>query len=131
LTSVADYERLRLDKVAAVLAEGQEPHLMNGEQYKKSLRDGRRVVTSTGEEVEDVGAHPDTRAVNTIARVLDRQFDPATRDALTYVDEDGARRAVGWQVPTTREHLWAKRESTRIITLETLGCTAARRTTGP
>jgi len=121
VASVADYERLRLDKVAAALAEGDEPHLMNGEQYKQSLRDGRRVVTSQGEEIADVTSHPDTRAVNTIARVLDRQFDPATQDALTYIDEDGARRAVGWQVPTTRDHLWAKRESTRIITLETLG----------
>ena len=53
---------------------------------------------------------------------MDLQLDSKTRDKLTYVDTDtNARRAVGWQVPTTQEHLWAKRESTRTITLETLG----------
>jgi 4-hydroxyphenylacetate 3-monooxygenase len=118
---VLDYERLRIDKVVNALREGEEPHLLSGEQYKESLRDGRRVVAATGEDIEDLTTHPDTRAVHTIGRVLDLQFDAKTRDALTYVDEDGGRRAVGWQVPTTKEHLWAKREATRLITLETLG----------
>jgi 4-hydroxyphenylacetate 3-monooxygenase/chlorophenol-4-monooxygenase component 2 len=118
---VVDYERLRIDKVAEVLAEGSEPHLLSSEQYKKSLRDGRRIVDSTGAEIEDVSTHPVTRAVNTVGRVLDLQFDPKTREAVTYVDSDGGRRAVGWQVPTTKDHLWAKRETTRLTTLETLG----------
>jgi 4-hydroxyphenylacetate 3-monooxygenase len=118
---VLDYERLRIDKVVDALREGEEPHLLNGDQYRQSLEDGRRVVASSGEDIESISTHPDTRAVHTIAHVLDLQFDPKTREALTYVDDDGARRAVGWQVPTTKEHLWAKRESTRLITLETLG----------
>jgi 4-hydroxyphenylacetate 3-monooxygenase len=117
-----DRDRLRIQKVAEALAEGKEPHLLSGQQYKKSLRDGRRVIDAAGQEVKDVTTHPHLRAVETIARVMDLQFDPKTRDALTYVDPaDGERRAVGWQVPTTKEHLWAKREATRLITLETLG----------
>lgn len=117
-----DVQRLRIDKVAEALSEGTEPHLLSGEQYKQSLRDGRRIIDANGQEVEDVTTHPHLRAVNTLAKVMDLQFDPASRDALTYVDEaDGGRRATGWQVPTTRDHLWAKREATRRITLETLG----------
>lgn len=122
MADVLDLERLRIEKVAEALADGSEPHLLSGEQYKKSLRDGRRVIDANGEEVEDVTTHPHLRAVDTLARVMDLQFDPTSRDTLTYVDEtDGERRATGWQVPTTRDHLWAKREATRSITLETLG----------
>ncbi len=116
-----DAKRLGIHKVVEALEGSDDPHLLNGEQYKRSLQDGRRIVAADGQDIGDVTNHPATAAVNTIARVLDKQFDPETRDVLTYVDEDGARRAVGWQVPTTREHLWAKRDSTRQITLETLG----------
>lgn len=91
-------------KVAEVLQGTSEPHLLTGDQYKESLRDGRRVVDSTDSDVEDVVTHPDLRAVNTLAKVMDRQFDPTS--ALTYTDEHGDRRAVGWQVPTKQEHLW-------------------------
>ena len=117
-----DAERLRIRKVADALGEGTEPHLLNGEQYKATLRDGRRIVASTGEDIADVTEHPHLQAVNTIARLMDLQFEDKTRDVLTYVDpEDGERRAVGWQVPTTKEHLYAKREATKVITFETLG----------
>ena len=116
-----DYERLRIGRVVEALAEGTEPHLLSGEQYKASLRDGRRIVDSAGNEIEDVTTHPDLAAVNTLGRVMDLQFDPEARDAVTYVDDAGARRAVGWQVPTKQEHLWAKRDAARRITLETLG----------
>ncbi|MDX6553516.1 MAG: 4-hydroxyphenylacetate 3-monooxygenase [Gaiellales bacterium] len=121
MSIATDAKRLGIDKVVEALEGSADPHLLTGDQYRQTLRDGRRVVSASGEEIEDVTTHPATTAVNSIARVLDLQFDPATRDTLTYVDEDGARRAVGWQVPTTKEHLWAKRDSTRRITLETLG----------
>jgi 4-hydroxyphenylacetate 3-monooxygenase len=117
-----DPGRLGISKVVEVLSTGDEPHLLTGEQYKQSLRDGRRIVDSQGQEIEDVTAHPDLRAVNVLGRVLDQQFDSATRDSVTYEDpSDGRRRAVGWQVPTERDHLWAKRETTRLTTMETLG----------
>ncbi|MDX6535031.1 MAG: 4-hydroxyphenylacetate 3-monooxygenase [Gaiellales bacterium] len=121
MSIATDAKRLGIDKVVEALDGSADPHLLTGDQYRQTLRDGRRVVSASGEEIEDVTTHPATTAVNSIARVLDLQFDPATRDTLTYVDEAGARRAVGWQVPTTKEHLSAKRDSTRRITLETLG----------
>lgn len=122
MSAVTDVQRLGIHKVAEALEGGSEPHLMNGEQYLASLRDGRTVVDSNGDEIEDVTSHPHLRACNTLARVLDLQFDPEARDVMTYVDEgDGGRRAVGWQVPTTKEHLYHKRDQTRRITLETLG----------
>lgn len=117
-----DTGRLGISKVVEALSTGEEPHLLTGDQYKQSLRDGRRIVDSQGQEIEDVTTHPDLRAVNVLARVLDQQHDPTTRAAVTYEDpSDGRRRAVGWQVPTDRDHLWAKRENTRLTTLETLG----------
>jgi 4-hydroxyphenylacetate 3-monooxygenase len=114
---------LRVDKLKEVLATGEEPHLLTGEQYKETLRDGRRVVDSTGEVVEDVTTHPAlTRTVDTLGEVMDLQFDPRTRDVVTYVDEEtGTRRAIGWQVPTTKDHLYAKREAIKAITHTTLG----------
>lgn len=119
--ATVDNSRLGIEKVIDALAGGDEPHLMTGEQYKASLRDGRRVIDSSGNEIDDVTTHPDLRAVNTLARVMDLQFDPVAQDDLTYIAEDGGRRAVGWQVPTTEAHLWAKRDAARRTTLETFG----------
>src|SRR6476620_5717369 len=114
---------LRTGKLEEALAFGSEPHLLNGEQLKASLRDGRRVIDSTGAEIEDVTTHPHlARTADTLGRVMDLQFAPETRDVTTYLDEaTGTRRAVGWQVPTTKDHLYAKRDSVRAVTRETLG----------
>jgi aromatic ring hydroxylase len=118
-TSPAPY----LDKVAEVLADGEEPHLLTGEQYLRTLNDGRRVIASDGTEIENVAEHPDTSAAaRTFGRVMDLQFNPETRDSVTYVDEETRqRKALGWQVPTTKEHLYAKREQIGVTTRETLG----------
>lgn len=115
-----DPKRLRIDKVTDQL-DAAGGHLMTGAQYKASLRDGRRIISSQGEEIDDVTTHPDLRAVNTLAGIQDAQFEPAHQDTLTYVADDGGRRAIGWQIPTTREHLFAKREATRFITQRTMG----------
>ncbi|WMY78752.1 4-hydroxyphenylacetate 3-hydroxylase N-terminal domain-containing protein [Citricoccus sp. I39-566] len=115
-----DAERLRISKVTEQL-EQSGGHLLTGEQYKASLRDGRRIITSEGEEVEDVTTHPDLRAVDTLAGIQDDQFTAEGQDILTYVGEDGGRRAIGWQVPRTREDLLAKREATKFITQRTMG----------
>ena len=70
--------------------------------------------------------------VDVLARVSDQQFDPSTRDKVTYENpEDGARRAVGWQVPIERDHLWAKRETTRLTTAGDAGDVRATPTDGP
>jgi 4-hydroxyphenylacetate 3-monooxygenase len=113
----------RTEHLERALHGSPEPHLLDAECYRASLRDGRRVIDSTGAVIDDVTAHPHLRrTVDTIGRVMDLQHDPATRDAVTYVDEQtGTRRAVGWQVPTTKDHLYAKRDSIRAVTRETLG----------
>lgn len=112
-----------LEKLRAVLDAGSEPHLMNGAQYRESLRDGRRIIDSNGKQIEDVSAHPHLkRAVDTIADTFDAQFHPSTREITTYVDEtDGQRYATGWQVPTKIEHLVRRRETLKLSTLRTLG----------
>ena len=107
-----------LAKLKSVLAGGSDPHLMTGEQYKESLRDGRRIIDSNGKVIEDVTAHPHLRrAVDTISETFDAQFDPETRDVTTYVDpDDGRRYSTGWQVPTKKEHLERRRETLRLST---------------
>jgi 4-hydroxyphenylacetate 3-monooxygenase/chlorophenol-4-monooxygenase component 2 len=114
---------LRTGKLREVLDDGREPHLLTGEQYKQSLRDGRRIFDADGEQVADVTAHPHLRAtVDTLGRVMDLQHDPAHQDVMTYVDpETRTRRAIGWQVPTEKEHLYAKRAAIKQVTRETLG----------
>ena len=106
-----------------VRKKGQEPHLLTGAQYKESLRDGRQVMDSNGKMIEDVTKHPHlARAVDNIAELFDDQFDPETRDTVTYVNpEDGKRYAVGWQVPRSKEDLRKKRETLRLNTYRTLG----------
>ena len=50
------------------------------------------------------------------------QFEPDTRDAFTYLDPaDGERYAIGWQIPTEKEHLRRKLEALRLSTLKTFG----------
>ena len=112
-----------LDKLREVLGSGDEPHLMTGEQYKESLRDGRVIIDCNGERIEDIPTHPHLkRSVDTIAETFDAQFDAATRDITTYTDPaDGQRYATGWQIPTEPEHLARRRETLRLSTLQTLG----------
>lgn len=114
---------LRISKLQSVLSEGTEPCLLTGSQYLESLRDGRTIIDSTGQPVEDVTTHSHLhRTAQTMANVMDLQFDPRTKDVMTYEDAaSGTRRAVGWQVPTTKEHLYAKRAAIKAVTGETLG----------
>ncbi|MEE6179405.1 4-hydroxyphenylacetate 3-hydroxylase N-terminal domain-containing protein [Mycobacterium sp. 050134] len=121
MSAPIDAERLRIDKVVEALKESPEPHLLTGDLYKQTLRDGRRVIDCRGEEIADVTTHPDLRAVETTAAILDAQFAPESRDILTFTGEDGGRRGVGWQVPTTRDHLLAKKAGTEFITKRTMG----------
>jgi aromatic ring hydroxylase len=106
-----------------MMADRAEPFLMNGEQYRESLRDGRRVISVEGEEIADITAHPSLgRGVDTIAALYDAQFAPETRDVATYVDpRSGQRMSRGWKVPTSRDDLRAWRELNRLSTYHTLG----------
>lgn len=112
-----------LHKVKEVLKAGSEPHLMSGAQFKASLRDGRRVLDSRGQFIDDVTRHPQlARAVDTVGSVFDMQLSPQHRDVVTYKEPaDGQRYAIGWKVPTEKEHLRQKLEALRAITFKTLG----------
>jgi aromatic ring hydroxylase len=57
--------------------------MRNGEDYKKSLRDGRRVWVLGEGRVDDMTTHPATRGmVDEYAAWYDRQLDPAWHDLL-------------------------------------------------
>ena len=100
----------------------QNSYILTGEQYKKSLRDGRRVI-SMGEEVKDITTHPAfRRSVDTLAGFFDAQHDPKFRDALTFVDPDsGDRFSTSWLVPRNREVLERRRVALKISTFHTFG----------
>lgn len=110
-------------KLREVLSQGSDPHLMTGEQYKESLRDGRRIIDSKGKEVEDPVTHPHLRrGIETIARIYDQQFDPKAKEFTTYFDqEESVRYGTGWLVPKTKKDLKLKRDMLQLSTYETFG----------
>jgi aromatic ring hydroxylase len=112
-----------LETLKEVLAQGSEPHLLTGKQYKQSLLDGRRIIDADGKEIEDVTTHPALRrSADNFARIMDLQVDPETRDVMTYIDpETGERYPIAWQVPRTKEDLKAKLKAIDVVTRKTLG----------
>jgi aromatic ring hydroxylase len=111
-----------MQRVDEILNKGTEPHLLTGSQYLETLRDGRRVIDSQGQEIPDVTEHPLTGpSAHTFASVMDMQFDDEHRDIVTYVDDEGNRRARGWQVPRNRDDLVLKREQIGVTGQRTLG----------
>jgi 4-hydroxyphenylacetate 3-monooxygenase len=107
----------------SVASRGSDDFLLTGDEFRASLRDGRRIISATGEPIEDVTTHPALKGgIDTIASIYDAQFDPATRDLTTYVDEETGRRAgLAWKVPRTVEDLRERRELLKFTTYETLG----------
>ena len=78
--------------------------IRRGSEYLEGLRDGRDVWLR-GERVADVTTHPGlARGAHTLASFLDKQFDPALEDRLTYV-ENGKRYAMSHLVPKSREDI--------------------------
>ena len=84
--------------------------IRTGEEYRESLRDGRRVFID-GERVADVTSHPAFRPiVDARARIYDLAHETETADVMSYVDEDtGERCATGAKLPRSREDWYAKR----------------------
>jgi aromatic ring hydroxylase len=80
-----------------------------GSEYRESLRDGRTVLVVGEGQVDDVTAHPATRAmVDEYAAWYDRQRDPAWADVvLTPPDAEGKRIPWGAVVPRQPEDLQA------------------------
>ncbi len=74
--------------------------IRTGAQYLEGLRDDRDVWLR-GERVGDVTSHPTLcRGAHTLARFMDRQFDPAYQDRITF-EQDGHRYAMSFLLPTS------------------------------
>jgi 4-hydroxyphenylacetate 3-monooxygenase len=75
--------------------------MRTGAEYRKALRDGRRVWVMGDGLVEDVTVHPATRAmVEEYVTWYDRHFDPAWQELLlTPSDGDRPRRPWAFAVP--------------------------------
>ncbi len=81
--------------------------MRTGAEYRKSLRDGRRVWILGEGRIDDVTTHPATRAmVEEYVAWYDRHFDPQWRDTiLAPSGNDGARVPLGYIVPRTSDDL--------------------------
>lgn len=98
--------------------------LRTGQQYKDSIRDGRRIWIN-GERVKDVTVHPQFKPLVDIrARIYDLAHEDATRDILSY-EENGERYSVGLKLPHTQNDWHAKRLATDTI-LEDVGGVVTR-----
>src|SRR5258708_29081976 len=75
--------------------------MRTGADYRKSLRDGRRIWVLGEGLIDDVTTHPATRAmVDEYVAWYDRHFDPAWQATVPAPSgSDGARRLVGYLVP--------------------------------
>jgi 4-hydroxyphenylacetate 3-monooxygenase len=89
--------------------------IRTGDEYRESIRDGREVWID-GERVDDVTTHPAFKPIVDVrARIYDLAHEDATRDRMTYTDDTGERHPVGAQLPTTKEHWYAKRAAVETV----------------
>jgi 4-hydroxyphenylacetate 3-monooxygenase len=86
--------------------------MRTGEEYLRSLRDGREVYIH-GERVADVTAHRAFRkAIASAAYLYDFQSSPEQIEKMTFVSpSSGGRVSRAWQLPATYAELAARREA--------------------
>lgn len=96
--------------------------IRTGNEYRESIRDGRQVWID-GEKVDDVTTHPAFKPIIDIrARIYDLGHEDATKDTMTYVDEEtGQTCAIGSKPPTTKDDWHAKRRGVDTILDEARG----------
>ena len=84
--------------------------IRTGEEYRESLRDGRKVYMN-GEEIADVTVHPAFKPIVDIrARIYDMAHEAGTAEIMSYTDPTtGERNAIGPKLPRTRNDWRAKR----------------------
>ena len=88
--------------------------IRTGDEYRKSLVDGREVWIN-GEKVNDVCKHPQLKPVIDVrARIYDMQHASATRDQTTY-EENGERFAIGLRLPYERKDWEDKRKAVDLV----------------
>jgi len=93
--------------------------IRSGAEYLEGLRDDRDVWIH-GERVADVTAHDGlSRGARTLARFLDRQFEPEWQNTVTF-EEAGRRYAMAFRIPRSTEdvikrgdafYAWASRSN--------------------
>jgi 4-hydroxyphenylacetate 3-monooxygenase len=89
--------------------------IRTGEQYRDSIRDGRRVWIN-GERVADVTRHPMFKPIIDIrARIYDMQHEPEFAPTMSYRDDRGALSSVGMKLPLTQADWHAKRAATDAV----------------
>ena len=82
--------------------------IRTGAEYLEGLRDDREVWTR-GARVTDVTAEPGmARGAATLGGFLDNQHTSEFRDTVTYVDDDGDRCAMAYQMPKSAEDVKAR-----------------------
>jgi 4-hydroxyphenylacetate 3-monooxygenase len=106
-----------------VVEKTRDDNLLTGDEFRASLRDGRRVIAADGTEVDDVTTHPQLGpAIDTLAEYYDAHFDERHASLLTYKDEETGRlSSIPWAVPRTIEDLERKREVNKFLTYQTMG----------
>lgn len=94
--------------------------IRTGNQYRDSIRDGRRVWIN-GERVKDVTAHPMFKPIVDIrARIYDMAHDAQYSSIMSY-EEGGERFAVGLKLPYTQQDWYDKRLATDTVLDEVKG----------
>lgn len=87
----------------------EKVHVRTGADYLKALDDGRSVYVN-GEPVDNVATHPLTRDyANTVASWYDAHHNPEYRDVMTFVGDDGVRRAKTWMLHRNKDELESRR----------------------
>ncbi len=90
--------------------------IRRGEQFLKSLRDGRQVWLR-GEKVDDVTTHPALAGfAKSLARIYDLQHDPANQEQLTMKSPStGDVVSLGYLLPHSTEDLIRVRHMTEFL----------------
>ena len=85
--------------------------IRTGSQYLDGLRDNRNVWMH-GKKVKDVTNEDGLkRCAATLANFIDKQHDPKYLNDITYLDEDGDRCALAFQIPKTKDDIKARGKS--------------------
>lgn len=93
-----------------MLKKATSPALRTGDEYLRSLNDGRNVYVD-GEKVKDVTQHPAfAEAARSAAKLYDLAADPSMSSRMTFELPGSDRRYLrAYQIPRTHEDLKAKR----------------------
>ncbi|WP_187968466.1 4-hydroxyphenylacetate 3-hydroxylase family protein [Aquibium microcysteis] len=101
---------IRAVRVAAEAPAAAPASMRTGEEYLRSLRDGRAVFVD-GERVADVTTHPAfAAAARSAAKLFDIAADPANAERMTFTSPSSGKPVLrAYQIPRTHADLRARR----------------------